>query len=268
MTRLAWLTDIHLDHAPPDRFDALCAEVEAAGADRVLIGGDIAEAPTVAVYLGRLADRLARPIDFVLGNHDYYRGSLKAVRDDLRDYCRRRPSLTYLSQSGVVPLGHSTALVGHDGWGDARLGDFDGTDLMLNDELLIEDLRDAAFDRPALRARLEALGDEAAAHLRRLLPEALAGFPRVVVLTHVPPFRAAAWHRGRPSDDEWLPRFSCQAVGNTLLEAATAHPDRHLLVLCGHTHGAGEVEVRPNLHVLTGAATYGEPHMQRVLALD
>ena len=33
-----------------------------------------------------------------------------------------------------------------------------------------------------------------------------------------------------------------------------AYPKCHILVLCGHTHGGGEVQVAENLLVVTGAA--------------
>jgi hypothetical protein len=57
-------------------------------------------------------------------------------------------------------------------------------------------------------------------------------------------------------------------VNNKSLQGAVvmrAHPDRELLVLCGHTHGAGLAEVLPNLRVRTGGAAYGAPVVQRVL---
>jgi hypothetical protein len=50
-----------------------------------------------------------------------------------------------------------------------------------------------------------------------------------------------------------------------MAEVMRAHPDRELPVLCGHTHGAGEAEVRRNLRVRTGGATYGAPVVERVL---
>jgi hypothetical protein len=46
-----------------------------------------------------------------------------------------------------------------------------------------------------------------------------------------------------------------------------AHPDARMTVLCGHTHGAGVVDVLPNLRVVTGGADYGAPALQDVLAL-
>ena len=115
--------------------------------------------------------------------------------------------------------------------------------------------------------RLNALGDEAAARFRRILPGALARSRRLIVLTHVPPFREACWHRGRVSDDAWLPHFACKAVGEALIEAMASHPECEMTVLCGHTHSAGEAQVLPDLRVLTGGAEYGRPEMQRMLTV-
>jgi 3',5'-cyclic-AMP phosphodiesterase len=196
-----------------------------------------------------------------------YQGSITGVRAKVRSFCSVTPNLHWLPAAGVVPLTDETCLVGHDGWGDGRLGDYYGSDVMLNDFGLIEEF--GGFDEdPAQRlAKLHALGDEAAAHFREVLPDALARFKHVVVVTHVPPFRESCWHEGQISDDNWLPFFSCKAVGDTLLEAMTAAPDRQMTVLCGHTHGCGEAQILPNLRVLTGGARYGAPAVQRVLEL-
>ena len=162
-----------------------------------------------------------------------------------------------------MALTEETGLVGHDGWADGRLGDYARSEVLLNDYLLIEEL--SGLDKEDRLGRLHALGDEAAAHFRALLPEALERFRRLIVLTHVPPFREACWHRGRVSDDDWLPHFSCRAVGEVLAEAMAAHPECEMTVLCGHTHSPGEAQILPNLRVLTGGAEYGRPAIQRVL---
>ena len=101
-----------------------------------------------------------------------------------------------------------------------------------------------------------------------VLPDALGRFGHVVVVTHVPPFRAACWYRGQVSDDDWLPHFTCQAAGDVLADAMRARPDRRMTVVCGHTHGAGEAQVLPNLRVFTGGAAYGAPAVRRVLTVD
>ena len=263
--RIVWLTDIHLNFIGHDRIEAFCRDIGSAKPDAVLIGGDIGEAADVGGYLQLLEARLPVPIYFVLGNHDYYGGSLAAVRDEIAALVRQSNHLFWLPSSGVVELTAETGLVGHDGWADARFGDYAGSQVMLNDYLMIAELR--GLDRGQRQARLNALGDAVAEHFRDLLPEALSRFRHLLVLTHAPPFREACWHEGRISSDEYLPHFSCKAVGDVLVEMMQAHPERKMTVLCGHTHSSGEAEILPNLCVRTGAAVYGRPQIQDILVL-
>jgi hypothetical protein len=174
--------------------------------------------------------------------------------------------LFWLPRAGIIELTPNTGLIGHDGWADGRLGDYWGSDVLLNDYLVIGEF--IGRDAKERLNKLNALGDEAAAHFRPVLPEALARFRHVIVLTHVPPFREACWYQGRLSTDNWLPHFSCKAVGDVLKETMAAHPDQQMTVLCGHTHGAGEAQILPNLRVLTGGAQYGNPRVDRVLTVE
>jgi 3',5'-cyclic-AMP phosphodiesterase len=257
--RLAWATDIHLDLAGFSAVETFLASLVEASPDALLITGDLGESGTWRRHLRAIEDRLAgKPVWFVLGNHDYYRSSIRAVR-------AQAASERWLPARGVVLLSEDTALVGHDGWADGRFGDYAGSRVMLNDFLLISEL---VSPSPILRRhKLEELGDEAAAHFRHWLPVAANRRKRVLIATHVPPFREACWHEGRISDDDWLPHFSCAATGRALAEAAEANPSTEFLVLCGHTHGAGYVRILPNLEVFTGGAEYGRPSLQRVLEL-
>lgn len=251
--RLAWLTDVHLnflDAAARARFAADVAATDTAG---VIVTGDIAEADSFERLLGELAVAVARPVWFVLGNHDFYGGAIAAVRARARAFQPAR----WLPAAGVVRLSDEVALVGCDGWGDARLGNVDTTPVELSDFHLIEDL--AHLRRLARTDRLRHLGDEAAALLREQVASALAWAAHVVVATHVPPFREACWHEGQISDDEWLPYFTCAAAGDVLRAAMAARPDARMTVYCGHTHGSGEASILPNLRVLTGGANYGAP---------
>jgi len=262
--RFAWLTDIHLNFCP-DRIQKLLDRIDATEPDAVLIGGDIGEAPDVIGYLEQIS-ALNRPVYFVLGNHDFYRDSIRQVRAAAEDLCRRVENLHYLPTGGVVELTSGAALIGHGGWGDARVGDLDNSTVALNDYVLIEEL--SFIDQQTRKARLHALGDEAADHVRRVLPEALERYRHVWFLTHVPPWREACWHEGRHSDDDWTPHMACGAIGEALTEIMGERTDRSLTVLCGHTHGAGETQVLPNLLAITGGAEYGRPKVQRVFEVE
>lgn len=261
-TRVVWLTDIHLNFLTAEAADTFLRGVCDTSPDAVLIGGDIGEAHDIEAYLHRIDELLSTEVYFVLGNHDFYFGSIAEVRRTVRETCARRPRLHYLTEARWFALTADTGLVGHDGWADARLGDYERSLVMMNDYKLVEEL--AGVSKMQRWPLLHGLGDAAAAHIRRVLPEALARFPRVVLLTHVPPWREACWHEGRISDDEWAPHFTCRAVGEAIVEAMRAHPDRELTVLCGHTHGDGETRPLPNIHCITGGAQYGNPQITRV----
>lgn len=261
--RLAWVTDIHLNFLDDAGMAAFCASLAAADPDALLVGGDIAEADSLEAALRRLLRAVEKPVYFVLGNHDFYGSSISAVRAAMTRLCRSETRLTYLSQAGVVKLTPRTALLGHDGWGDGRLGDYAASTVRMSDHHLIEEL--TGLDRAELQQRLMRLGDEAADHLGPRLSAALEAYEEVILLTHVPPFREACWYQGRTTDDNWAPFFTCQAVGDLLRETMGGRPDRRLTLLCGHTHSAGRVEILPNLLVLTGRADYGAPELQQVL---
>ena len=265
MKRVVWLTDLHLNFLTLPKTEEFLARVAAARPDVVLLGGDIAEAPSVEGHLERIATRLTCPIYFVLGNHDFYFGSIERVRSLVEALCRERPNLVYLTSAGAVSLSSRAALCGHDGWADARLGDYERSLVMMNDYRLIEEL--AGVNKRDRWPLLKALGDEAARHVETVLPAALARHEEVIFLTHVPPLREACWYQGQTSNDEWLPHFTCQAVGEALLRIMRDHPERRLTVLCGHTHSPGETQPLENLRILTGGAEYGLPEIQRVFEL-
>ena len=266
MKRIAWLTDIHLEFLNTDEIDDFCQLLARSTPDVILIGGDTGNAPTLKAHLTRLADLWERPIYFVLGNHDFYSGSIAGIRAAAADLTHRSRWLHWLNVSGVVALTANTGLIGHDGWADGRLGNAARSQVLLNDYFYIEEF--VGLSSPDRFARLNTLGDEAASHFEQLLPLALKRFHNLLLLTHVPPFKESCWHEGRISDDEFLPHFTCCAVGNVLIDIMQKHPDCHLTVLCGHTHGQGETFILPNLRVKTGGAEYGRPQLQELIIVD
>ncbi len=264
--RVAWATDVHLNAVEDREAHAFCDRIADSGADALLLGGDISEAEDLERHLRIFESRLARPVYFVLGNHDFYGAFTEPTRQRMRSL--RSPWLHWLPAAGVVRLSDDTALVGHDGWGDARLGDFAASSVVLSDFVLIGDLREAVpgsnplavlEDRPALRAALNRLGMEAASAAAPLVAEAVRTSRLVLFLTHVPPFREACWHGGTIAGDEWLPFFGCGAMGEMLRDTAAAHPSCRITVLCGHTHGSGHARLLPNLEAYTRRAAYGRP---------
>lgn len=264
--RLAWATDIHLDFVSYGDVVEFCRRVTQAPCDAIVVTGDIGESTSIIGYLGTLAARIPVPIYFVLGNHDFYGGRIAEVRRRVTELAALHPRMDYLSAAGVVPLTERVALIGCDGWGDARLGNGFDSRVELQDHYLIRDL--APLPMVGRFARVRALGEAEAERARVLLSAALVDYEHVVFATHVPPFREACWHQGKISDDDWLPHFTCKAVGDVLIEIMREHPTRRLTVLCGHTHGAGVAHVLPNLVAYTGGARYGLPTLQDTINVE
>jgi 3',5'-cyclic-AMP phosphodiesterase len=263
--QLAWLSDIHLNFPSEMEVQNFFATVREMDPDAVLITGDIGEARDVASWLERMDDAWDRPIYFVLGNHDFYGGSIAGVRASVTALSRKRTNLRYLTAIGVCELTSHVGLIGDDGWADARLGNYEQSLVMMNDYRLIAEL--APLSKQQRWPKLKQLGDQAAKHVQELLPQALEKYSQVILATHVPPLRDACWHEGQISDHEWLPHFTCKAVGNVVLEIMRRWPDRQLTVYCGHTHSPGVCQPLPNVTIHTGAAKYGFPDVQEIVDL-
>lgn len=264
--RLAWLTDPHFDHVSFERFERLVEQIRDQTADGLLLTGDISQAADLIFQLERLQAAIGIPIHYVLGNHDFYGGTIAAVRREATAAARRHPDLHYLSTSDSITLAGRVGLVGDDGWGDATVGDYEHSPVRLADFRYIEDFRSTTEDQwPALLARLGRQSQE------RLLPKLLRAAERcshVYVLTHVPPFREACWYQGQTTDDLWAPFFVCGAVGDALREAAAAYRATQFTVLCGHTHHGGIATIADNLTVVTGGTEYGSPAISDVFELS
>lgn len=258
--RATWLTDIHLNFMRPLALKAFYERVRQERTDVLFVTGDIGESDSAARYVEEL--RAIAPIYYVLGNHDYYRSSIDAVRGQL--------PAGWLPAMQPFLLTERTALLGIDGWGDARCGDLAST-VQLSDWQLIDDFAAVRYDRAARIQLLQDLGITEAFALGELLARAPAS-EALVVLTHVPPFPEACIYAGAQSEPAWLPWFTCVATGEVLAEYARAHPQKQITVLCGHSHGAGVYKPEPNLEVRTGGWAageddYGNPIVQATLEL-
>lgn len=263
--KAAWLTDIHLNFLNNDKVDDFLKVLSKEPVDCFLMSGDIGEADSVIDYLKRIEKILEKPFYFVLGNHDFYRGAIKTVKSNISKLIKTSDQLIWLNKVEYIALTDETALIGHDSWADGRLGDFYGSTVELNDFHLISELR-LVLKKDRIEA-MRALADQAAEHFKKVLPLALETHRKIVLLTHVPPFKEATWHQGETSGDDWLPFFSCKTVGDVLKKIMEQHPSSEMTVLCGHCHSSGECQVLPNLKVFTGGVEYGSPKIQRILKI-
>ena len=162
MKRIAWLTDIHLNFLTTWQLDDFFAMLELPSFDSLMISGDIGEATDVIHFLNRF-EELEKPVYFVLGNHDFYRGSIQGVRQKVSQLASDSKWLTYLTAcDAVIELSPSIGLIGHDSWADGRCGDYENSDVTLNDYVLIQEFVREGFGKDNRRRILNELGDEAA----------------------------------------------------------------------------------------------------------
>lgn len=260
--QIAWATDIHLDFLNrEDRF-SFYDSISDHRPNALLVGGDIATASTLIPFLQEMEIRLSLPIYFVLGNHDFYGSSISRIREAVKRLSRDSDRLFWLPGSGIVELSRSTCLIGHGSWADGRNGDYDRSPVMLNDYTHIGDFRN--LGKEARLHKLHELGDRAARYIAGITHRAARKYRRVILLMHVPPFEESCRHEGRPGHPDWLPHFSCRAVGEVLRSIMNEHRECQLTVLCGHTHDRAVYNALPNLLVLTGGAEYGKPEIQGI----
>jgi len=299
--KLAWTSDLHLVFLSPP---GLCADgnlrawlQQLAGHpfDALAICGDISEAPHLQQHLALLENYVRRPIYFVLGNHDYYRGSIEQVLPALRTFTAGKRHLHCMDLSEHVELTPTTALVGHGCWGDGGYGDLESSRIILNDWKVIAELRrwrrgpwrldclDSCgvcerdlmkmrvgpedLDLESLADKLRALGQRAADHIREVLPKALKDKPRVVLLTHTPPF-APRCVRTKMDWDSWAPHAGCKAAGDAIEEIMADFPNRRLLILSGHVHCSSQIQVTRNIEQRTAFARYGAPKIEETIDLS
>jgi predicted MPP superfamily phosphohydrolase len=258
------MSDLHLNFCSKKQIEKFFERVKDS-ADAMIISGDIGEAPSVVSYLRWMEDVIQKPIYFVLGNHDFYHGSMLDVQRRIDKLVREDSKyLHYLTAGETIELTPETTLVGHDGWGDGRNGDYDHSEVVLNDWFYIGEL--VGWSQNDLKKRLLALGDRSAFYLHQKLASITAS--NVIVVTHVPPFPETCFWRGAPTNKDFLPFYTNKAVGEVLKQAAqrTWHGDPldaddlpiMYTVLCGHTHGAAQLQLG-NLTVKVMGTDYGSP---------
>jgi 3',5'-cyclic AMP phosphodiesterase CpdA len=262
--RLAWATDVHLEFAEETMRSIFAKEIINQKADALLLTGDIANSKLIDRLLRELQERIDIPIYFNMGNHDFYGGHISLGRRWAEDITKSDVPLFWIEGAGPVPLGDDVGLVGVDGWGDGQLGSPYSSDVLLNDWDLIKEFakEDALYNREARMKLLRRYGNRARVEICAQLRNALPRFKRLLLMTHVPPWKEATWHEGAHSNDDWLPWFSCKAVGDAIVEEAAKYGDRQITVLCGHTHGKGYSRINHQVDVHTGGARYRSPEVQ------
>jgi len=262
---LDWITDPHLDHLRGENeLIAFINLLHERKSDGLMITGDIAESSTIYEFLGLLSGAYQRPIYFVLGNHDHYNAYMGETHARVREVCQQVPNgiLNWMTDLEPLHLHDGTWILGHDGWYDGQEGLGIQSRCSLTDFMEgwgVQDLVDAAkMGKETLFKRIRQLGELSAEMIKDKLQLAIEqGAKRILIITHVPPFREASFFRGRPSNEGTLPFYVNKALGDALLHFAISNSGVQVEVFCGHTHGGVEVELLHNLVVRTRSARYG-----------
>jgi Icc-related predicted phosphoesterase len=277
--KLLWTTDIHLDHLKLPRIQEFCRNLlKPQNPDAIVITGDLSNSKMLFHHLLVLEKEMDPvPVFFVLGNHDYYDGSIK----DIRVILKERYSYTesdkkelskgayWLGSSGIIPLVDSTALIGHDGWYDGGYANWFKSKLGMLDYEVIKELDSNSCPVKELRFdALQKIAWESANYIKENMVKAFnEGYKTLYIATHIPPFRESSTYLGKISDDDWMPHFSSKIMGDILLEVMPQYPENNVIVLCGHSHGKAYHKPLENLEVHTGYASYGEPSIAKTFLL-
>ncbi|MDA0938964.1 MAG: metallophosphoesterase [Proteobacteria bacterium] len=128
--------------------------------DSVVLSGDIAEATSIKLILKEMANTTQKPIYFILGNHDYYRGGINDARSKMTSITKAEPFLFLLPASGLQKLDKDVVLVGQDCFADGRYGDYTNSRVVLNDSRMIVDLfQSGALGKYPLLEKKQQLAD-------------------------------------------------------------------------------------------------------------
>jgi predicted phosphodiesterase len=275
--KILWCSDLHLNAMSDFTRKTFLDKIADTAPDYAIITGDTGESDCSFQYLEQLSARVACPMYFVNGNHEYYFTSVPIYRDEIINRCSKHPRLRYLpaahygSSTNSITVEHwkyskddwgfelnpDTVLYGHDGWADGGYGNINSS-VMIADYKYIHEL--AFLPKTARITAQRQLAYDGAKYLRQAF-EAFnkSGYKNMIFATHIPPFREACVHEGKVSSDEYLPHFSSKIIGDELVNFAIDNPDKNVVVLSGHTHGWVKARILPNLVSYTGSFDQSQP---------
>lgn len=279
MKQILWGTDLHYNFLEDDEIASfhtsqrqhLAASSELADGTEIetpfiVLSGDISEGHTLIDHLKTLRKQMDIPIYFVCGNHDYWGTSFALLRPQLIALTEES-DIKWLGAVEYAKLTSRHALVGHDGWYDAVLGDWKSSRFMMNDWRRIAEF--AWSSGGTLVSKFRELALESARHVTKGAQKAIEdGFKHIIITTHIPPFEETAIYRGRPSEPDALPWYTSGIMGDHIMQLAFENPDVEFTVLCGHTHEAITRNIWKNLIVHVGGAEYSHPRFREVALPD
>lgn len=243
-------SDLHLNLFSSISINFLIKKIKKENPEGVFITGDISSGPSLEFYLIKLAKNIKCNIYFVLGNHDYHKKSIQDVHETVKNICLSYKHMHWLTNSDPISLNSEVAIIGTEGWYDAKHGDPRWL-RFTTDWILIEDFTKCK----TLTERIEKFQDLSrisANIISDKLNKALLTHKTVFVLTHFPPWIDAVRDKGGMFENFWLPYNTNTIMGNEIEKIMKNKNKKQCIVLAGHTHSETWVRISRNIdcHVI------------------
>ena len=257
--KVFWASDIHLPSASLKSQEDFFNEIKSA--DALILSGDISNGDLK--YFQILSKTLPdMQIYFVLGNHDFYGRTFSETRLAVRKICLDNNNLHFLSDIDWEMI-NDIPIIGHEGWYDCYYGRTGS--ILLHDFDYIKDIS-RVYSTRVFQLMIDKFRDvamESANHFKFSLDLIYELYDQAILVTHVPPFPEVAFYNGNKCSTEWLPYMVSKISGDMLFSIMNQYKDKQLLVLCGHTHGAGEAQILPNLKVMAAESVFKFPKVYK-----
>ena len=257
-----WVTDTHL--LPSDNeLNRFCQKLNDTKSDFILHTGDICNySHYTSASLLKMSRQIKKPFLFVLGNHDYSGNSIEEMRKFLREFNlghRELHKMLWLNDVDYVSLGENQALIGIDGFPDARYGKVRGTASF--DKIKEFNFNTNFFEQHYFLKSLRQEADKEANNLNLRLNKAYGnGFKEIIIATHIPPFHELCINRKKSKNEATtinysnLPLYSSKIIGDVIKEFAQKHLDSSITIYCGHTHVSHDFQPLSNVNAKVGDA--------------
>lgn len=262
MEKYLWLTDIHLNFLSDIGIIEFCNYLRARKPAGIIITGDISTGNKVIEHLVELEIELRVPIYFVLGNHDLWHTTLAQVEQDIANL--NKENLIYLSKSPVISLSDTTALIGVNGFCDARFNIPKYNFVFWMDWFFIQDFKkcNSAADKLALMRDWAYQGAE---WIAKQLQEALKTHSNVILATHFPLYPETNLWLGEWYQEMWSTYNSSKIMYETVKNIMIDYPNSSLTVCAGHVHLPREVKLADNILMKVGGSQLGFPKIHEIL---
>lgn len=264
--RYIWLTDTHFNFLSEPDLISFYLKLEVEKADGIFLTGDISTGPHLVKHLLWLEKVVRTKIYFVLGNHDYYRSSFKDIEMKMNNVMQVSENIHYLSALEPISLTNDTALIGHDGWYDARWRNPITPFVFIWDWYFIKDFR-ALFGSEERMYSTREKASIAAQFIENSLRKAFKNHSTVYMLTHFPPWPQVSDKYYGLIEKFWTPYNSSKVMSDCVEKVMLEYPGKNLIILAGHSHIERRQQITKNIELRVGAANFGQTRIEQIILI-